>query len=96
MSTEPVAQKILHMFARPPRRRVFEQETDERFNGDDAQETLLVPKSLVDQAAKSLQALTFVGVEPRPRVSDHGIRITECQKRLPWYVAPPLTVTRVD
>ena len=68
MSSQPGSQEALGMLAGPPWGLVFKQQRDDRLDGDDVDDAVVVTKPLIDQAGEPSQAGGVIGEQSGPRV----------------------------
>jgi len=96
MCVQPRSQQALGVLAGSPWGTGFEQERDDRLDGDYVDDVVVAAEPLIDQAGKPLQAAGVIGKQAGPRVSEHTARIRECDQGLTGYVPPASTVTSFD
>ena len=88
--------QILGVLAGPPWVGGFEQQRDDRLDGDDIDDPVVVAEPLIDQAGNPSQASGVIGEQFGPRVPEHRIGIRECYQGFTRDVAPASTMTSVD
>ena len=96
VSAQPGSQQTFDVLAGPPWGVVFEQQRDDRFDGDDVDDAVLVAEPLIDQAGNPSQASGVIGKQFGPHVPEHRAGIRECDQGFARHVAPAGTMTCVD